>query len=60
MCYIVYNVLCFIGLNACMWVVYDLGFKEAIRPVVWTFISFFTSVIILAVIHFVKEFLREF
>ena len=60
MCYIVYNALCFIGLNACMWVVYDLGFKETIRPVVWTFVSVFLSITILAGIHFAKELLREF
>ena len=60
MCYIVYNVLCFIGLNACLWMVYDLGFKETIRPVVQAFVSVFLSITILAGIFFVKELLREF
>lgn len=60
MCYIVYTVMCFLGLNACLWIVYDLGFKGTVRPEVWAFVSFFLSVIILGGIQFLKDFLRTF
>lgn len=52
--------MCFLGLNACLWIVYDLGFRGVVRPEVWDFISFFLSVIILGGIYFLKDFLRTF
>ena len=60
MCYTVYTVMCFLGLNACLWIVYDLGFRGVVRPEVWAFVSLFLSIIILGGIHFLKDFLRTF
>ena len=50
--------MCFLGLNACLWIVYDLGFRGVVRPEVWAFVSLFLSVFILGGIHFLKDFLR--